>query len=197
MLSVQFAVGLFVAVVLSFHSALDVSFIPNDENAPLPLSHKYRESLRRLCGLVKVGGRLPEELQAKKQILEKMCDKLAKDDKNIESSDVGSASKWDLKSLAMTLLAAGGGGYVMWNNRHWIKSTAGKLLNVPKVEQVVRNEAFVADNSFVASDGVGNDAFVPKGVADPANQRILEAREARLRRFAEIKINADANNLHQ
>jgi len=193
MLSLQFSVVLFAAVLLSFHSALDVSFIPNDENAPLPLSHKYRESLRRLCGLVKAGGRLPEELQAKKQILEKMCDKLAKDDKNIESSGVGDVMKWDLKSLAMTLLAAGGGGYVMWNNRHWIKRTAGNFLNAPKVEQVGNNNAFVADNSVVVGENVGSDAFQPMGNADPANQRILEAREARLKRFAEINVNANVN----
>ena len=193
MLSLQFSVVLFVAALLSFHSALDVSFIPNDENAPLPLSHKYRESLRRLCGLVKAGGRLPEELQAKKQVLEKMCDKLAKDDKNIESSGVGDVTKWDLKSLAMTLLAAGGGGFVMWNNRHWIKRTAGKFLNAQKVEQASNYDAFVGDNTVVVGESVGGDAFQPLGNADAANQRILEAREARLKRFAEININANAN----
>eukprot|EP00598_Pedospumella_elongata_P016868 CAMPEP_0184988504 /NCGR_PEP_ID=MMETSP1098-20130426/24476_1 /TAXON_ID=89044 /ORGANISM="Spumella elongata, Strain CCAP 955/1" /LENGTH=125 /DNA_ID=CAMNT_0027513257 /DNA_START=219 /DNA_END=596 /DNA_ORIENTATION=+ len=122
-----------------------------------------------------------------------MCDKLAKDDKNIESSGVGDVTKWDLKSLAMTLLAAGGGGYVMWNNRHWIKRTAGKFLNAQKVEQASNYNAFVGDNTVVAGESVGGDAFLPLGNADAANQRILEAREARLKRFAEININANAN----
>lgn len=70
---------------LSYHSALDVSFIPNDENAPLPLSQNYRKLLRRLCSLTKAGGRLPEALHAKEQILEKMCSKLEKDDDNVAS----------------------------------------------------------------------------------------------------------------
>lgn len=182
--------SLLVIVIFSFGAALDVSFIPNDENAPLPLSHKYRESLRRLCTLVKGGGRLPEELQEKRVVLEKMCVKLAKDDSNIESAEVGVLSKWDLKSIAFTLLGVGG-SYVMWNNRHWIKTKANAFLNNAKVNQADR---VVADGGVLG----GGEQFRPVGEGDPVNMRVLEAREARLRRFAEINVNANANiNLDQ
>lgn len=188
MLALKIVSALLVIILLSFGCALDVSFIPNDENAPLPLSHKYRESLRKLCSLVRGGGRLPEELQEKRAVLEKMCAKLAKDDDNIESAEVGGLSKWDLKTIAFTLLGVGS-GYAMWNNRHWIKMKANALFNNAKVRQVDRTERIVADGGVLG----GGEQFRPLGEGDPINMRILEAREARLRRFAEINVNANAN----
>lgn len=94
---------------------LDVSFIPNDENAPLPLSAKYRTSLRRLCNLMEkyppsnrntksqASGSTSNNILAdlygdsvKHRALQNLCIKLAADDKNIEqaSSDLSFSSVW-------------------------------------------------------------------------------------------------------
>lgn len=87
--------SIFLALALLLASygvtSLDVSFIPNDENAPLPLSTKYRASLRRLCIMLKEskpGASSPilAELQndlAKQRALQSLCKKLAADDANI------------------------------------------------------------------------------------------------------------------
>ena len=165
---------------LSGH-ALDVSFIPNDENAPLPLSAKYRESLSKLCGLLKgKDAKLPPELQEKRAVLEKMCQKLAKDDANISSAS-GDLLKWDSSKVVYTLLGLGG-GYVMWNNRKWIKSRIGQVLG-SKNEEIrggaIRNFAEpVQVEPINAHDAAANQ------------QRILEAREARLQRFANLNVDA-------
>jgi hypothetical protein len=155
--------------------ALDVSFIPNDENAPLPLSAKYRESLAKLCKLLDVkGARLPAELQEKRNVLEKMCQKLSKDNANIVASK---ASSWDMKTVAVTLFSLGG-GYLLWNNRRWIKSKFTATRNRIGTDQVsYAGAAPVQEPIQQAARGAAPDAQLQQ-------QRILEAREARLQRFA-------------
>lgn len=100
-------------------ASLDVSFIPNDENAPLPQSTKYRAALARLCELIEDKSRqLPKELADKRKIVEKMCIKLKKDDQNVASSLI---QQWSPKHWLF--LAAGvGGGWALWNSRHYITS---------------------------------------------------------------------------
>jgi hypothetical protein len=66
---------------VSFHAvlSLDVSFIPNDENAPLPLSTTYRTALRKLCVIMEAGKKLPESIDAAKlRGLKAACRKLKK-----------------------------------------------------------------------------------------------------------------------
>jgi hypothetical protein len=158
--------------------ALDVSFIPNDENAPLPLSAKYRESLAKLCKLLDVkGARLPAELQEKRNVLEKMCQKLSKDNANIVAAK---ASSWDVKTVAVTLFSVGG-GYLLWNNRRWIKS---------RFDTATRNRIGTDQGPHAGAASVQEP--VQRAARDAApdaqlqQQRILEAREARLQRFARI-----------
>jgi hypothetical protein len=184
----------FLIILLFFAAAssLDVSFLPNDENAPLPLSQKYRESLRKLCSLYQEGtNKMPPELLEKRAILAKMCQKLAKDDANIGSAEQSIFKKpvLSLKTLMFSLLGVGG-GYVMWNNRRWLGSTVGNIL---KGRKPVPRGYGTGTESFSlpsASDGVG-DAATRAVDADLQAQRIIEAREARLRRFAEINANAN------
>lgn len=172
---------LLVLVAFALHlQALDVSFIPNDENAPLPLSAKYRESLAKLCKLLQVNNaKLPPEIMEKRAVLEQMCQKLAKDNANIVSS---TQSAVNLKTVAFTLLGIGG-GYVLWSNRHWLKNIATG--NQVRFEQR-------AHVGTVAADGPARQ-FAPVDNTDPQLQqrRILEAREARLQRFANL---ANAGN---
>jgi hypothetical protein len=80
---------LLICCICSFKTsiALDVSWIPTDPDGPLPLSAKYRDSLRKLCSLMKIGGPLPPELNEKKHVLNKMCLKLDAGDSNIASVD--------------------------------------------------------------------------------------------------------------
>lgn len=172
-------------LIIQLALCLDVSFIPNDENAPLPLSQKYRDSLRKLCSVMNAGsGKLHPELVEKKAVLEKMCKKLAKDDGNISAS-IPNFPKLDLRALTFSLLGVGG-GYVMWSNRHWIGDNVQKILLQNRAIPVQR-----ADNNRAAA-GAANDQVHHLDM-DAANRRVIEAREARLRRFAEINVNADAN----
>ena len=58
----------------------NVDWIPNDPDAALPLSADYRKSLRSLCTLITNGSKLPADIMDKKEVLSKMCKKLAADD---------------------------------------------------------------------------------------------------------------------
>jgi hypothetical protein len=188
----------FLIILLFFAAAssLDVSFLPNDENAPLPLSQKYRESLRKLCSLYQEEtNKIPPELLEKRAILAKMCQKLAKDDANIDSAEQNMFKKpvLSLKTFIFSLLGVGG-GYVMWNNRRWLGSKVGTILKgrkpVPQSDRRGYGTGTGSSSLPSASDGVG-DAATQAVDADLQAQRIIEAREARLRRFAEINANAN------
>lgn len=173
-------------------SALDVSFIPNDENAPLPLSTRYRDSLRKLCTIldnhIRNQSKLPTELHDKKKVLIKMCQKLAKDDANIGSSVSSifdSVINDQSRRGVLIAIASIGGSYLLWNNRVWIWSFLKgfwkgnrepiKVHRIGKVNDEVR----------------GVDATEATSIPDVAEEeaalrRIREAREARLRRFEQI-----------
>lgn len=92
---------LLVVCLLSFYhvSAIDVDWVPNDENAPLPLSRAYRENLRKLCDLIESDKRLPNNLKAKKAILTKQCAKLRKDDANVDAAGAGGGNNVFLISI--------------------------------------------------------------------------------------------------
>lgn len=154
--------------------SLDVSFIPNDENAPLPLSAKYRDSLRKLCTLVVSGGRLPPEAEAKRNVLVKMCKKLKRDDTNVETS-TKSAGKVSAKALFYSLLGIGG-GYITWNNRKFIGHKFRSLFTNKRVASA----NVVESKEIIVS--MDNNAEIQ------AQQAV--AREARLKRFAGL--NSDA-----
>lgn len=178
-MAIQHLLIVIFSIVVLVVSALDVSFIPNDENAPLPLSNKYRESLRKLCAVLHKGGRLPAELNEKKAILEKMCDKLSKDDANVES--VGrSRLSWDFRAVAVAVLGVGG-GYVAWNNRHWLKARFGAGWTDKSSNDYVRPDIQARNDGLINVNTVNY-------VEDPAavRRRIIEAREARLQKFSAI-----------
>lgn len=60
----------------------------------LPLSSKYRDSLRKLCKIIKDGGKLPSSAEADIVSLKKQCKKLQSDDNNISSVfDITNMSK--------------------------------------------------------------------------------------------------------
>ncbi|KAJ1423107.1 hypothetical protein B484DRAFT_452009 [Ochromonadaceae sp. CCMP2298] len=177
-------------LLLTRTQALDVSFIPNDENAPLPLSAKYRDSLRKLCVLMQAGDdKVPPELKGKKAVLGKMCKKLARDDANIGGSTFD-LSSWDLslKTIVISLISVGG-GYVAWNNRRFlgrkIRSFFKSKSEVP-VQRVDRDGA--GGINIVNGNIIHGDAapILTDREADMAARRLIEAREARLRRFTEI-----------
>ena len=100
---------LLVVCLLSYRStsAMDVDWVPNDENAPLPLSNAYRENLRKLCDLITSGNKLPPNLIEKKAILEKQCAKLRKDDANVNDAAAGGSNYIFLISVASTTLMIG------------------------------------------------------------------------------------------
>lgn len=95
--------------------AMDVSWIPDEDNAPLPLSSSYRQSLRRLCELVKSGKKLPPELLSKKKSIDAQCRKLEADDNNISMGDKEGAG---LSMLTLTLGAMGLVGLIV-GNTNW------------------------------------------------------------------------------
>ena len=105
-------------------NGLDVSWLPNDENAPLPLSVQYRQSLRRLCLLIDKGSRLPPEVDAKKNVIKKMCSKLRNDDDNIQSSI---KFKHNMKNVAIIATSVGG-SYFIWHNRKAISNVFNNII---------------------------------------------------------------------
>jgi hypothetical protein len=192
------------AVFLCFiqkSNALDASFIPNDENEPLPLSKKYRDSLRKLCVLLKTdSSRIPVEIAQKRRVLEKVCLKLEKDDNNIEAASTHSTSKG--QQLLYGLIGLGS-GYYLWTNRRWLTT---KINDVVKKSQQ-QGQVLGHSNNLVASADIpatiestaSSIDLVDPGVAIPVeypvivskvefsgSDKVTEARSARLKRFAEM-----------
>jgi hypothetical protein len=173
-------------------SALDVSFIPNDENAPLPLSTRYRDSLRKLCTIldnhIRNQSKLPIELYEKKKVLIKMCQKLAKDDANIDSS-VSSIfdSVFNDQSRRGVLIAIAtiGGSYILWNNRVWIWSIL-KSLWKGNSEPIQVHRIGKVNDEVRRVDATEATSIPDVAEEEAALRRIREAREARLRRFEQI-----------
>lgn len=95
----------FLVLISSRAGAMDVSWIPDEDNAPLPLSSSYRNSLRRLCSLIKSGKSLPPEVKAKKRALDAQCKKLDADDQNISMGNKEGGA--GLSALSLTLALAG------------------------------------------------------------------------------------------
>ena len=104
--------------------ALEASWIPNDENAPLPQSAKYRANLRRICAIMTSGGKLPKSYEERKTVLVKMCAKLKRDDDNVSTAmKVGGAKK-----VALLLGGVVAGGLVIYNHGGAIKSAFKSML---------------------------------------------------------------------
>ena len=149
-------------------TSLDVSWIPSDPDGPLPLSAKYRDSLRKLCTLLDSGNPMPAELKEKKPTLVKMCKKLRSGDKNIaHSTDKISLKGWGGLILTGVLSY---GCIVAWDKRRsirrMIKSFMEKVTGSDKKE-ILRNVV---------------DAQI--------------AREARLKRFQQMQ-EAEVNEIVQ
>ncbi len=65
--------------------SLDVKWTPtNEEDSSIPLSSNYRDSLRKLCELLKSGESLPKNIIDQKAELELKCQKLFLDDESSE-----------------------------------------------------------------------------------------------------------------
>lgn len=86
----------------------DVSWIPSDPDGPLPQSTRYRQSLEKLCVLIKEKARLSPELQAKRAVLEKMCQRLEQDKRLL--TGLGFPINRNIVGLALAI----GGGAAMW-----------------------------------------------------------------------------------
>lgn len=186
----------FVLVLLALitrTNSLEASFLPNSENEPLPLSAKYRDSLRKLCILMNTeGALLPPEVVEKKDILAKVCAKLEKDDRNINAAS--SEQKFGIKQKLMYGIIGIGSGYYLWSNRKWLKTQVNNLMKGkgPQgqiVGQSVRSAPHV-DTLF----GDGPAAAQQVSAAPVAHEvpvaatadKIAEARAARLKRFSEM-----------
>lgn len=159
---------LLVCSLLHVSFALDAKFTPTEGSEQLPLSAAYRESLRKLCNVLKTGGKLPADYVNRKEILQRMCLKLDADDRNIELGSSFSISKYfsDSQPMMLTTVLSLGGAYIAWTQRHVISSYMKKL--IPK-------RGRTTGHHIDGSDGVtsfGNEDI---------NQMI---REARLKRLA-------------
>lgn len=106
---------LLLALRLMIVNSLDASWIPTDAEGPLPLSSKYRDSLRQLCTLIKSGKTLPADVQAQKKIIKKLCKKLPLADSNsLQSLNI--LKSLPIKEITISLAFLGGGS-IMWANR--------------------------------------------------------------------------------
>jgi hypothetical protein len=189
-------------------NALDASFIPNDENEPLPLSKKYRDSLRKLCVLLKTdSSRLPVEIAQKRTVLEKVCHKLAMDDNNIETASTFSKASRG-QNLLYGLIGLGS-SYYLWANRRWLITKIKIAANRP--QQLQRGQVVGYGNNVVASTDIPaiseggtfsadlvdlsspiiavpvESPVVANSIKSPTStDKVAEARSARLKRFAEM-----------
>jgi len=119
--------------------SFEATFTPNKENEQLPLSNKYRDSLRSLCVILKEGGKLSAEYESKREILHNMCKKLEKDDQNVKLSQMeGKFTDWAFKTVATS--TALGSAYLLWRNWNSVDRLFSKILKkqppVANIEQV-------------------------------------------------------------
>ena len=112
---------------LQFVTSLDVSWIPTDPDGPLPLSAKYRNSLRKLCVLIDNGATLPSAVLAKKPTLVKMCKKLRSGDSNIASA-LNFTTLTNFNKVLITGIIGIGGTLLIWDRRRQIGKYIRKLL---------------------------------------------------------------------
>lgn len=183
-------------------SALDVSFLPNDENAPLPLSAKYRDALRRLCVLLEENRNLPKELEAKKPVLRNLCKKLRLDDENIAQGMQESQVQHSVVRSFLYLAVTVGSGYFLFQHKEvvwlWAKKVWTSLISL-----VVPNKRYsvgrvVGQYDASVDNTVAPPAAEPSIAAATANREVpydlQAAREARLRRFASIAAGGTVGN---
>ncbi len=103
--------------------ALDVNWIPNDSDengvSNIPLSSKYRDSLRKLCNILATSSRIPPELEMKKMNLKKMCKRLDADDSNSNVPSIENIFSKIYENKRNVLIGFGlfGGAYYLWRNR--------------------------------------------------------------------------------
>jgi len=129
--------------------ALEASWIGNDENEPLPQSAKYRANLRRICSLMRSGGKLPKSYAEKRPLLEKMCSKLQKDDDNVSSAVAISSAK----NVALLLCGFTGAVVMFRSHFDWIVNIIRQHLGPRKsVRTAVRTRGGFTENSV--SDGI-------------------------------------------
>jgi len=89
-----------IALPLLFANALDVSWVPSDPEGPLPYSKRYRDSLRKLCELIKKSpNNLPAEVVEIRPRLEKLCYRLHNDDRRHDQQPFDGLSGLRLRPL--------------------------------------------------------------------------------------------------
>lgn len=153
-------------------TGLKATFTPSDDDQ-LPLSTKYRDSLRKLCTIIKERGKLPQNYQDKEQIIRKQCQKLESDDKmTVGLFGSGSPSG---KSVIFGLALASVAGVLIINKVHDYQSLLAFFHSI---------EAFLR-NMWRKWNGKSSDAHRrPLGQSDVDDKaKIDAAREARLKRF--------------
>lgn len=152
-----------------------ISFTPSDDDQ-LPLSTKYRDSLRQLCDILNKGQKLPDNFASKEASIRKQCAKLAKDDRNVSGANISRPSP------AMMLLGAAGlaSVYYIWKNDLSFDDVLG-VAN--RLYRYLKNIVLGLTKSTAKYSNGRKDA-------DAVNEDLAKAREARLRRFAEKRANS-------
>lgn len=103
--------------------SLDVHWIPNDSDengvSNIPLSSKYRDSLRKLCNILATSSRIPPELDMKKKNLQKMCKRLDADDNNSNVPSIENIFHVMYENRRNVLIGFGlfGGAYYIWKSK--------------------------------------------------------------------------------
>ena len=92
--------------------AFNVDWLPNDENAPLPLSSVYRARLKQLCDMTISNANMKSRVPVSKQkTLMSMCSKLRADEQNIEDSK--HENNWIVGVASIAIIIMGFVGYNM------------------------------------------------------------------------------------
>ena len=119
---VYVCISLFLLIARYIH-ALDVNWIPNDSDengvSNIPLSSKYRDSLRKLCNILANSSRIPPELEMKKKNLKKMCKRLDADESNSNVPSIDNIFSKIYENKRSVLIGFGlfGGAYYLWKNK--------------------------------------------------------------------------------
>jgi hypothetical protein len=160
-----------IAIQSSLVFAINVSWLPDDANAPLPLSSNFRNKLRSLC---EKGENSHRQIDPKKQVvLKEMCKKLRKDDANILGAEEDDKQALRAKLILLIIICG-----VTWKaskqrivREKWkeIKYNLRGLFSL-LIQKIGNN----AGNHVGGNNGGGYGA-----------SNTFDAKEARLRRFAQ------------
>lgn len=207
MIAVNLLTLLIVLILSALTNAINVNWLPDDANAPLPLSSSFRQKLRSLCKKQADGDRaLSSSIIGRKTVvLTEMCKKLKRDDDNIAGAEeddkkaIRQVGFYMLIMMAITwkLIQTQQFQDMKYRVRYWYRNICEKIStrlngssNSSSIKSTSRSgsssqtmASAIAANFGSRADNRDRNGNASGNGGDSTEAEALRVKEARLRRF--------------